>query len=102
MPPTENDPIFSELRFPHLRLKNRLIRSSISGRFDNYDGSGNRARINWELKFARGGVAAIVSSFIPVHGQGRILPNFARIDGDDKIPFWRDLIEEVHHADCKY
>src|SRR6185436_15104043 len=75
--------------------------SNIAGRFDNYDGSGNQARINWELKFARGGVGGIITSFVPVHGMGRILPNYARIDSDDKIPFWRELASAVHEHDCR-
>src|SRR6476620_7076633 len=95
------DPIFEPLQMRGFTVKNRIFRSSISGRFDNYDGSGNRARINWELKFARGGVGAIITSFVPVHCKGRILPNYARIDSDDKIPFWRELVREVHQYDCK-
>src|SRR5260221_2036943 len=98
------DPIFEPLRFRHLSVKNRLFRSSISGRFDNYDGSGTHARINWEEKFARGGppgatgpgVGAIISSYAPVHVRGRILPNFAMIDDDNKISFWRAVGERVH------
>jgi 2,4-dienoyl-CoA reductase (NADPH2) len=96
-----NDPIFEPLKFRTVTVKNRIFRSNISGRFDNYDGTGNRARINWELKFARGGVGGIITSFVPVHAQGRILPNYARIDSDDKIPFWRELIRNVHEYDCK-
>lgn len=98
----QNDPIFQPLAFRHLTVKNRLFRSSISGRWDNYDGSGNPTRINWEEKFARGGVGAIVSSFTPVHVRGRILPNYAMIDHDDKIPFWRNVGERVHEYDCKF
>lgn len=45
--------LFKELSFRNLKVKNRIFRSNISGRFDNYDGSGNQARINWETKFAR-------------------------------------------------
>ena len=97
-----DDVIFQPLKFRNLTVKNRVFRSNISGRFDNYDGSGNQARINWEVKFARGGVGAIISSFVPVHINGRILPNYATIDKDDKIPFWRKLGEEVHKFDCKY
>ncbi|BDI17048.1 hypothetical protein ANSO36C_28500 [Nostoc cf. commune SO-36] len=44
----ENDIIFEPLRFRNLTVKNRVFRSSISGRWDNYDGSGTQARINWE------------------------------------------------------
>ncbi len=50
------DVLFEPLRFRNLEVKNRILRSNISGRFDNYDGSGTQARINWEEKFARGGV----------------------------------------------
>jgi 2,4-dienoyl-CoA reductase-like NADH-dependent reductase (Old Yellow Enzyme family) len=94
--------IFSPLTFRTLEIKNRVLRSSIAGRFDNYDGSGAQPRINWEVKFARGGVGAIISSFVPVHPRGRILPNYATIHSDDRIPFWRALGDAVHAHDCKY
>ncbi len=97
-----NDIIFQPLKSRNLTVKNRLFRSSISGRWDNYDGSGSQARINWEEKFARGGVGAIITSFVPVHIRGRIMPNYAMIDNDDKIPFWRKVGETVHKYDCKF
>src|SRR5215831_9911289 len=96
------DVIFTPLTFKNLTVKNRMFRSNVSGRFDNYDGSGNQARINWELKFARGGVGAIVSSFVPVEMRGRIVPNYATIDRDERIPFWRELGKRVHEFDCKF
>lgn len=98
----ESDAIFEPLRFRNLTVKNRLFRSSISGRWDNEDGSGTQARINWEEKFARGGVGAIVSSFVPVHRHGRMLSHYAMIDSDGHIPFWRRLGERVHAHDCKF
>jgi 2,4-dienoyl-CoA reductase (NADPH2) len=96
------DAIFQPLKFRNLEVKNRIFRSNISGRFDNYNGSGNQARINWEVKFARGGVGGIISSFVPVNIRGRIIPNYATIDTDDKIPFWRALGQAVHEYDCRY
>jgi 2,4-dienoyl-CoA reductase-like NADH-dependent reductase (Old Yellow Enzyme family) len=96
------DVLFEPLRFRNLEIKNRILRSNISGRFDNYDGSGTQARINWEEKFARGGVGAIVSSYSPVHLRGRILPNYATISHDDRIPFWRAVGEAVHRHDCRF
>jgi 2,4-dienoyl-CoA reductase (NADPH2) len=96
------DPIFQPLHFRNLRVKNRLFRSSISGRWDNYNGTGTQARINWETKFARGGVGAIITSFVPVHLRGRILPNYAMIDHDDKIEFWKRVVDSVHEHDCKF
>lgn len=98
----ENDIIFEPLKFRNLTVKNRIFRSSISGRWDNYDGSGTQARINWEEKFARGGVGAIITSFVPVNIRGRIMPNYATIDRDERIPFWRRVGEKVHEYDCKF
>jgi 2,4-dienoyl-CoA reductase-like NADH-dependent reductase (Old Yellow Enzyme family) len=74
------DAIFQPLKFRNLTVRNRLFRSNISGRFDNYDGSGNQARINWETEFAKG----------------------AMIDHDNKIPFWRAVGEAVHEHDCRF
>lgn len=96
------DEIFQPLTFRNLTTKNRIFRSNVSGRFDNYDGSGNQARINWETKFARGGVGAIISSFVPVTIRGRIVPNYATIDRDERIPFWRALGRAVHEYDCRF
>lgn len=98
----EPDIILQPLNFRNLTVKNRIFRSNISGRFDNYDGSGTQTRINWEEKFARGGVGGIISSFVPVSIRGRIVPNYATIDRDERIPFWRELGEKVHEYDCKF
>ena len=98
----QNDPLFQPLEFRNLTIKNRLMRSSISGRIDNYDGSGTPARIAWERKFAEGGVGAIISSHVPIHVRGRVLPNYAMIDRDDRIPFWRKVVKAVHECDCKF
>ena len=94
--------IFSPLNFRHLEVKNRLFRSNLSGMFDNYNGHGGHARLNWEEKFAKGGVGCIISSYAPVAVRGRILTRYAMIDDDDKIPFWRAVAERVHQHDCKF
>ena len=90
------DPIFTPLRFRNLTVANRIFRSNISGRFDNEDGSGSQTRINWETKFARGGVGAVISSYVPVTLEGRIMSGYATIHRDDQIPFWQRLGEAVH------
>ena len=101
-----SDAIFSPLKFRNLTVKNRIFRSSISGKFDNYDGSGpTQARINWEEKFARGGVGAIITSYVPVVARGRILTNYAMIDCDERIDDWAKLIEQIHkkeYEECKF
>jgi 2,4-dienoyl-CoA reductase (NADPH2) len=96
------DAIFQPLAFRTLSVKNRIFRSNIAGRLDNYDGTGTQARLNWEVKFAKGGVGAIISSYVPVLIIGRIMPNYATIHSDRTIPFWRAVGEAVHAHDCKY
>jgi 2,4-dienoyl-CoA reductase (NADPH2) len=98
----DKDPLFQPLKFRNLEVKNRLFRSNISGRIDNYDGSGTPARIRFEERFARGGVGAILSSHVPVAIEGRILPNYATIDRESRITFWRKLVDRVHGYDCAF
>jgi 2,4-dienoyl-CoA reductase-like NADH-dependent reductase (Old Yellow Enzyme family) len=100
--PADVEAIFQPLGIGRLRIKNRLIRSSISGRIDNYDGSGSRARVNFEERFARGGVGAIISSHAPVASSARILPNYAMIDRDERIPFWRTVGQRVRYHGCAF
>jgi 2,4-dienoyl-CoA reductase-like NADH-dependent reductase (Old Yellow Enzyme family) len=98
----DTDAISRPLAMGRLTLKNRLLRSSISGRIDNYDGSGTPARVRFEERFAEGGVAAVISSHVPITPHGRVLPNYAMIDRDERIEFWRTVGERVHKHDCLF
>ena len=64
------DPIFQPLTINGLTLKNRVVRSSLGGRIDYYDGSMSDARIAWDRRFARGGVSAIISSNAGIRTDG--------------------------------
>jgi 2,4-dienoyl-CoA reductase-like NADH-dependent reductase (Old Yellow Enzyme family) len=96
------DPIFEPLRFRNLEVANRVFRSNIAGRFDGWDGSGQQARINWEVRFARAGVGAILSAWCGVDRRGLIVPGYASIERDDRVPFWRELGERVHEHGSKF
>ncbi len=99
--PTD-DPIFQPLTINGLTLKNRIVRSSLGGRIDYYDGSMSEARLAWDRRFARGGVAAIISSNSGIRADGAAVPGYATIDHDRTIPSWRRLVQEVHQHDCRY
>jgi 2,4-dienoyl-CoA reductase (NADPH2) len=47
-------------------------------------------------------VGAILSAHVPVSVRGRILPGYATIDRDERIPFWRLVTDRVHAHDCKF
>ncbi|WP_299047694.1 NADH:flavin oxidoreductase [uncultured Tateyamaria sp.] len=96
------DPIFEPLTFRTLTVKNRIFRSNISGRFDNEDGSLTQTRINWECRFAAGGAGAVISSYVPVRMDGRIIAGYATIHRDDFIPLWQKLGEAVRAHGAKY
>lgn len=97
-----SDPIFEPLRLRNLEVENRVFRSSIAGRFDGWDGSGQQARINWEARFARAGVGAIISAWCGVDRRGLIVPGYASIERDDRVPFWRELGKQVHDHGSKF
>ncbi|NEQ52260.1 MAG: NADH:flavin oxidoreductase, partial [Leptolyngbya sp. SIO3F4] len=47
-------------------------------------------------------VGAIISSYTPISIEGRIAPNSATIDRDERIPFWEKVGKTVHQHDCKF
>ncbi|MGE3509514.1 MAG: NADH:flavin oxidoreductase [Vicinamibacterales bacterium] len=102
MTTSATDPIFQPLTINGVTFKNRVVRSSMGGRVDYYDGSMSEARIAWDRRFARAGVAAIISANVGIRTDGFAVPGYASIDHDRCIPSWRRLIEEVHRHDCRY
>lgn len=88
--------VLAPLRLGRLDLKNRVLRSSISGRFDLEDGTPTETRLNWESLFAEGGVGAIITSYVPVLMSGRIIAGYATIHEDRLIAPWRRIAEAVH------
>ena len=49
--------LLEPLAFRNLTVRNRVLRSSIAGRFDNYDGGGSDARISFETRLPEQGSA---------------------------------------------
>src|SRR4051812_8646490 len=85
----------------NVRIKNRIARSSLAGITDGEFGEVLEPRIGFEETFAQGGVGLIISSHVPIRADGRVLPNYAMIDRDERIPEWRRLIDAVHAYNTK-
>jgi 2,4-dienoyl-CoA reductase (NADPH2) len=95
--PAEAKPtgVLSPLTLPNLALRNRVFRSSISGRFDLEDGTPTGTRLNWEMLAAEGGVGAIITSYVPVLMSGRIIAGYATIHEDRLIEPWSRIARAV-------
>ena len=90
------------LKIGSVLINNRIARSSIAGITDGEFGEVLEPRIGFEETFARGGVGLIISSHVPIRADGRVLPNYAMIDHDDRVVEWRRLIEAVKAYGTKY
>jgi 2,4-dienoyl-CoA reductase (NADPH2) len=98
MPAKCHDPI----DIGNVRIKNRIARSSLAGITDGEFGEVLEPRIGFEETYAQGGVGLIISSHVPIRADGRVLPNYAMIDNDERIPEWRRLVDAVHAYNTKY
>lgn len=47
-------------------------------------------------------MGAIVSAWCGVDRRGFIVPGYASIESDARVPFWRELGKRVHEHGCKY
>jgi 2,4-dienoyl-CoA reductase-like NADH-dependent reductase (Old Yellow Enzyme family) len=54
------------------------------------------------VRSARAGVGAVVSAWCGVDRRGLIVPGYASIESDERIPFWRELGKRVHEHGSKY
>jgi len=93
--------VLSPLAMRNLELRNRVFRSSISGRFDLEDGTPTATRLNWEALTAAGGVGAIITSYVPVLMNGRIIAGYATIHEDRLIDPWSEIARAVQRHGAK-
>ena len=93
--------VLSPLKMRNLEIKNRVMRSSISGRFDLEDGTPTQTRLNWETLYSEGGVGAIITSYVPVLMSGRIIAGYATIHEDRLIAPWSGIARAVQSSGTK-
>jgi 2,4-dienoyl-CoA reductase-like NADH-dependent reductase (Old Yellow Enzyme family) len=93
---TQPASVLDPIKWRNFSARNRLMRSSISGRFDLEDGTPTHTRQNWESRFAAGGVGTIITSYVPVLMSGRIIAGYATIHEDRLIKPWKTITDAVH------
>jgi 2,4-dienoyl-CoA reductase-like NADH-dependent reductase (Old Yellow Enzyme family) len=82
-------------RLKGLKLKNRVVRSSIGGKLGYYDGSPNEAWMHFEKRFARTGVAALISATVSVDERRYSPLEYLKIADDRFIEPLRAAIARV-------
>ncbi len=94
MPPLKT--LFSPFRIGKLELKNRIVMPPMATNFAGTDGRVNDRHIAYYRKRAQGGVGYITFEHTGVVKEGKASPGMALIDGDDKIPLFKKLVDAVH------
>jgi len=99
---TGTGPIFEPLTINGIELSNRLVRSSIGGRYAYYDGTVNPAWARFERRFAESGVAAIVSATITVDERRWSPIEYPKISHDRFIRPIAKGVKAVQALGCRY
>jgi 2,4-dienoyl-CoA reductase-like NADH-dependent reductase (Old Yellow Enzyme family) len=94
--------MFQPLAIKGVHFRNRILRSSMGGRGAYYDGTVNNAWKNFEVRFARTGVAAIISATMDVDDK-RLSPlEYPKLSDDSFIEPLRRAVRAVQNEGCKY
>lgn len=94
--------IFEEFKIKNKIFKNRILRSSMGGRTSYYDGSVTPAWVNFERRFAEGGIAGIISATIDID-EDRLSPlEYPKISHDRFIKPLSVGVKAVQEFDCHY
>ena len=94
--------IFEPFTLKGVTFKNRLLRSSMGGRLAYYDGTINGAWKNFELSFAEGGVAGLISATLNVGPQRWSPLEYPQLSNDKFVKPLADGIRRIHALDCRY
>jgi 2,4-dienoyl-CoA reductase-like NADH-dependent reductase (Old Yellow Enzyme family) len=97
-----NAPIFAPIKIGQVIFRNRIFRSSISGRIDNYNGSGTPARVRFEESSQPAELeplSRLMSRFGLIHEFSQTTRQSIKTPG---FPFWTEVGKRVHSHNCKY
>jgi 2,4-dienoyl-CoA reductase-like NADH-dependent reductase (Old Yellow Enzyme family) len=99
---TAADPIFEPFTINGVEFPNRLVRSSIGGRYAYYDGTVNPAWVHFERRFAENGVGAIVSATLTVDDHRWAPLEYPKISRDRFVAPIAEGVRAVQAAGARY
>jgi len=92
--------ILDPIIIPHLKLKNRIIRSATWEALAERDGSPSREQIKIYEELAAGGVGGIITGFTSVADNDTCFNGMARLSNDTLIKQWSKVAEAAHQYAC--
>jgi 2,4-dienoyl-CoA reductase (NADPH2) len=98
----ERDPIFTPFVINGVEFPNRLVRSSIGGRYAYYDGTVNPAWMHFERRFAVHGLGAIVSATLTVNDKRWAPLEYPKISQDRFVAPIAEGVRAVQALGTKY
>jgi 2,4-dienoyl-CoA reductase-like NADH-dependent reductase (Old Yellow Enzyme family) len=87
--------LFEPFRIKGVTFSNRILRSSMGGRTTYYDGTVSPAWVHFEKRFAKGGVAGLISPTISVNEARQSPLEYPSLHDDRFIGPLRDAVREI-------
>lgn len=95
--------LFEPFRIKNVDFSNRVLRSSMGGRTADYDGTVSAAWIHFEKRFAKGGIAAIISPTISINEKRNSPLQYPALHADRFVKPFADAMKEIRAgSDCRY
>jgi 2,4-dienoyl-CoA reductase-like NADH-dependent reductase (Old Yellow Enzyme family)/thioredoxin reductase len=93
--------LFSPFRIGKLELKNRIVMPPMATNFAGAEGKVNDRHIAYYVKRVQGGVGYLTFEHTGILKEGKASAGMALIDGDDKTPLFKKLVDAVHREGGK-
>ena len=91
--------LFEKTNIKSMQLKNRLVRSATFEKMCDSDGYPTDELSDLYEKLAKGGIGLLITGWAAVSKDEKTAYT-SRIDNDDVIPIYKEIIEKVHNYDC--
>jgi 2,4-dienoyl-CoA reductase-like NADH-dependent reductase (Old Yellow Enzyme family) len=91
--------VYEPFQTENLLLKNRIVKSATAESMATEGGFVTQKLIEFYRKLAEGGIGTIITGFMFISEEGRVMKNMTGISSDEHIEGLRKLVKEVKKAD---